>query len=74
MGREQELESLVEPVEGARQGLAGSLVVRGEPGAGQSALLDGLVSQASGLTVLRTQGLEAEAPWRSRRSIVSFGP
>ena len=37
-------------------------MVRGEPGVGKSALLDELASQAADATVLRTQGLEVEAP------------
>ena len=37
-------------------------MVRGEPGVGKSALLDELVDHAGDATVLRTQGLEVEAP------------
>ena len=37
-------------------------MLRGEPGVGKSALLDSLVPVAGDATVLRTQGLEAEAP------------
>ena len=62
VGREQELALLAALVESARHGSAGSVVVRGEPGVGKSALLDELVVTAEEATVLRTQGLEAEAP------------
>jgi DNA-binding CsgD family transcriptional regulator len=62
VGREPERQLLAALVEGARGGSAGTLVVRGEPGIGKSALLDELVAGASDATVLRTQGLEAEAP------------
>ena len=62
VGREQELASLAALVEQARHGSAGSLVVRGEPGVGKSALLDELVSATGEATVLRTRGLEVEAP------------
>lgn len=48
-------------VEAARLGRSGSVLVRGEPGIGKSALVDDVVS-GSGLRVLRTQGLESEAP------------
>ena len=62
VGREPERALLGALVERARHGSAGSLVVRGEPGVGKSALLDELVDQAGRATVLRTQGLEVEAP------------
>ena len=38
------------------------MVVRGEPGVGKSALLEDLVGDAGEALVLRTQGLEVEAP------------
>jgi DNA-binding CsgD family transcriptional regulator len=62
VGREPERQLLGALVEGARKGTAGTLVVRGEPGVGKSALLDELVAGTRDATVLRTQGLEAEAP------------
>ena len=49
-------------MDGARDGRAGALLVRGEPGVGKSALLDALAAEASDVTLLRTQGLEMEAP------------
>ena len=62
VGRERESAHLAELLDRARRGSAGSVVVRGEPGVGKSALLEGLVSQSSEAQVLRTQGLEVEAP------------
>ena len=62
VGRESERALLGALVEKARHGTAGSLVVRGEPGVGKSALLDELAIHAGEATVLRTQGLEVEAP------------
>ena len=62
VGREPERQLLVALVEGARVGSAGTLVVRGEPGVGKSALLDEVAAGAGDATVLRTQGLEVEAP------------
>src|SRR3954447_25024917 len=62
VGREQELAQLAAVVEAARHGSAGSVVVRGEPGIGKTALLDELVRATSTGIVLRTQGLEVEAP------------
>ncbi|WP_041369665.1 helix-turn-helix transcriptional regulator [Nakamurella multipartita] len=61
VGREPERQLLGALVEGARRGLAGTLVVRGEPGVGKSALLEELVAGADA-TVLRTQGVAVEAP------------
>jgi hypothetical protein len=62
VGREPERQLLEALVAGARGGSAGTLVVRGEPGIGKSALLDELVAGAGDATVLCTQGLEVEAP------------
>ena len=62
VGREPESAHLTELVEGARHGAAGSVVVLGEPGIGKSALLEHLVARAGDALVLRTQGLEVEAP------------
>jgi DNA-binding CsgD family transcriptional regulator len=46
---------------GAREGESGSLVIRGEPGIGKSALLDYARLRAGGMQVLTTVGIEAEA-------------
>lgn len=62
VGREPECERLAALLARARDGTAGTLVVRGEPGVGKSAILDELVGSAGQATVLRTQGLEVEAP------------
>lgn len=63
VGRAGELAVLAEVVDAARQGAAGSLVVRGEPGVGKSALLDEVAITTPRALVVRTQGLEVEAPW-----------
>lgn len=62
VGRGLEQGRLAELVEQARHGSAGCLVVRGEPGVGKTALLEELVGDAGEALVLRTQGLEVEAP------------
>ena len=62
IGRDLESARLAELVERARHGSAGCVVVRGEPGIGKSALLAHLVDSAGEALVLRTQGVEAEAP------------
>jgi len=61
-GREPERAQLAALLEDAGRARAGALVVHGEAGAGKSALLDDLVADAAGARVLRTQGLESEAP------------
>jgi DNA-binding CsgD family transcriptional regulator len=62
IGRAPERQLLGALLDGVREGSAGTVVVRGEPGVGKSALLDELVAGATDVTVLRTQGLEVEAP------------
>jgi DNA-binding CsgD family transcriptional regulator/tetratricopeptide (TPR) repeat protein len=62
IGREPERAALRALVERALHGTAGSVVLRGEPGVGKSALLEVVVEEAGGTTVLRTRGLEVEAP------------
>jgi DNA-binding CsgD family transcriptional regulator/tetratricopeptide (TPR) repeat protein len=62
VGRDRERARLAALLDEARHGTARSLVVRGEPGVGKSALLDALVAEGDGAVVLRTQGLEVEAP------------
>ena len=43
-----------------RRGESRSLVVRGEPGIGKTALLDYLIASTSDLTVFRAAGVEAD--------------
>ncbi len=62
-GRDAEQARLAGLLVGASGGRAGTLVLHGEPGVGKSALLDALVADAGhGWLVLRTQGVESEAP------------
>jgi DNA-binding CsgD family transcriptional regulator/predicted ATPase len=62
-GRDVERARLAALLDDARNGRAGTLLVHGEPGAGKSALLDDLVANAGDdVRVLRTQGVESEAP------------
>ena len=48
-------------LEGTLAGESGSLIVRGEPGIGKSALLDYAAARAVGMEPLGTAGVEAEA-------------
>src|SRR4051794_22951940 len=61
-GRERERATLADVLERARAGRGSALLVQGEPGAGKSALLEDAVAAADGVTVLRTRGVESEAP------------
>ncbi len=62
-GRDVERARLAGVLRDARAGRAGTLLVHGEPGAGKSALLDYLVANAgTDVCILRTQGVESEAP------------
>uniref|UniRef100_UPI00186B12A3 AAA family ATPase n=2 Tax=Georgenia thermotolerans TaxID=527326 RepID=UPI00186B12A3 len=61
-GRAREQAAIDELVRAAREGRGGALVVRGEPGAGKSVLLADAAARADGMQVLRTQGIESEAP------------
>lgn len=63
VGRDGERARLAGLLSDARAGRAGTLLLHGEPGLGKSALLDDLVATAGDdVVVLRTQGLESEAP------------
>ena len=62
VGRDPERALLAALVDEARHGTAHSVVVRGEPGVGKSALLEAMVAEGDGAVVLRTEGLEVEAP------------
>jgi DNA-binding CsgD family transcriptional regulator len=63
VGRDRVLAVLDELVRSGRSGVAGAVLLRGEPGIGKTALLDELASRSAGATVLRTQGSEVEAPY-----------
>ena len=60
-GRERECAVIDGVLERALAGEAGSLVVRGVAGIGKSTLLDYAARAASGMTVLRATGVEAES-------------
>ena len=59
-GRSREREQLGRLLTGIRSGRSGVLVVRGEAGIGKTALLEQLVEQASGCTVARATGVQAD--------------
>jgi DNA-binding CsgD family transcriptional regulator len=59
-GREQECAHIDDLLARARAGEGGSLVLRGEPGIGKSALLEYAQASAAGLQIARTVGIESE--------------
>jgi len=61
-GRETEQSTLRELLDNARSGHGSAMVVRGQPGVGKSALLTELAEHATETVVVRTQGVESEAP------------
>src|SRR5690349_18363943 len=60
LDREQELAALERFLDGSRAGTGEALVLRGEPGAGLTALLERTIERASGLRLARTAGVKAE--------------
>jgi len=60
INRDQERQALDQLLEAARAGLSGSLVLRGEPGIGKTALLDYAADRASGMQVARVLAVESE--------------
>lgn len=61
-GRAREQAHIARLLDTVRAGTGGSLVVLGDPGTGKSALLTDVIATASDMTVMRTQGIESEAP------------
>jgi hypothetical protein len=59
-GRSSERDILDSLLGAVRAGQSRALVIRGEPGAGKTALLEYLVEQASGCLVARAAGVQSE--------------
>jgi len=66
VGRDLESAHVGELIERARNGSSASIVIRGEPGVGKSAVLEALVADAGEALVLQTQGSRSRRPWLSR--------
>ncbi|GAB2452315.1 helix-turn-helix transcriptional regulator [Streptosporangium sandarakinum] len=60
-GRKAEEDTIAELLAGARAGTSSSLVLRGEPGIGKTALLDHAAAAAGGMRLVRGAGVESEA-------------
>ncbi len=61
VGREAELDRIEALLDGARSGCGGSLVIRGEPGIGKTALLAETRGRARRMLVATASGVESEA-------------
>jgi DNA-binding CsgD family transcriptional regulator len=61
VGREAECRTIDRSLDAGRSGRGSVLVLRGDPGIGKTALLDGTVEVATGFRVLRTVGVESES-------------
>ena len=61
VGRRNECRQLDELIRNVRQGTSHSLVIRGDPGIGKSALLEYLTEQVPDFRVVRAAGVQAEA-------------
>lgn len=60
LGRRSECDALDRLLAGVRSARSQALVIRGEPGAGKSALLEYLADRASGCQIVRAAGVESE--------------
>jgi DNA-binding CsgD family transcriptional regulator len=60
-GRDAELAALSDLLDQARQGASGTLVLRGDPGIGKTALVSHVISRADGFRVIRGAGIEEES-------------
>jgi DNA-binding CsgD family transcriptional regulator len=60
VGRSEESRALRALLTRARNGLSGSIVLRGDPGIGKTALLDSVIAALADIDVIRSDGFEAE--------------
>jgi DNA-binding CsgD family transcriptional regulator len=60
-GRDAELAALSDLLEQARKGTSGTLVLRGDPGIGKTALVSHVTARADGFRVIRVAGIEEES-------------
>src|SRR5580692_832017 len=60
-GRDAELAALGDLLDQARAGTSGTLVLRGDPGIGKTALASHVIARADGFRVIRGAGIEEES-------------
>src|SRR5919106_752171 len=61
VGREAECRELTRLLRAAANGTSGTLVIRGDPGTGKTALLDFSARQARGFLIASAKGVESES-------------
>ena len=74
LGRDEELARIRTLLDAARAGLAGCIVIEGEPGIGKTTLLDAAAEMATGFRCLSTTGIEAEAVLDHAALLELLGP
>ncbi len=60
-GRDAELAALSDLLDQARKGTSGTLVLRGDPGIGKTALVSQVAARADGFRLIRAAGIEEES-------------
>ena len=60
-GRDAEVAALSGLLDQARQGISGTLVLRGDPGIGKTALVSHVITQSDGFRIIRGAGIEEES-------------
>lgn len=61
VGRAEEQHAIRSLISGARNGLGGAVVVRGEPGIGKTALVGAATGELTGTQLIRVDGYQAES-------------
>jgi hypothetical protein len=74
LGRDEELDRINALLDAAREGLAGCIVIEGEPGIGKTTLLDAAAEMATGFRCLSTTGIEVEAVLDHAALLELLGP
>jgi DNA-binding CsgD family transcriptional regulator len=60
-GRDAEIAALSDLLDQARKGTSGTLVLRGDPGIGKTALVSHITERADGFRIIRAAGIEEES-------------
>ena len=61
VGRREQQRVLAGLISDARNGVSGSILIRGDPGIGKTALLQDVTSRAAGVQLVQLIGFEAES-------------
>ena len=61
VGRQEQQRVLAGLISNARNGVSGSMLIRGDPGIGKTSLLQDVTSRAAGVDLVQLIGFEAES-------------